>query len=128
MTSTREPNPVKVRGMELSNPMLSREVLIINMYSLLQSVCREKFISMAGTAVMAVFPNFGRDRVKRHRVLSIKYQMIKFIDFCEVWFLPESVARVAAIVGDHRCHSCDRPHRPFVPSCIQRSHIYITVG
>ncbi|GFX77590.1 uncharacterized protein TNCV_1752011 [Trichonephila clavipes] len=34
-----------------------------------------------------------------------KYQMIKFIDFCEVWFLPESVARVAAIVGDHRCHT-----------------------
>ena len=30
-----------------------------------------------------------------------KYQMIKFIDFCEVWFLPKSVARVAAIVGDH---------------------------
>ncbi|GFT79706.1 uncharacterized protein TNCV_3838851 [Trichonephila clavipes] len=29
--------------------------------------------------------------------------MIKFIDFCEKWFLPESVARVAAIVGDHRC-------------------------
>ncbi|GFV68778.1 hypothetical protein TNCV_694461 [Trichonephila clavipes] len=34
-----------------------------------------------------------------------KYQMIKFIDFCEVWFLPESVARVATIVGDHRCHT-----------------------
>ncbi|GFY05710.1 uncharacterized protein TNCV_4403771 [Trichonephila clavipes] len=34
-----------------------------------------------------------------------KYQRIKFIDFCEVWFLPESVARVAAIVGDHRCHT-----------------------
>ncbi|GFX51583.1 hypothetical protein TNCV_5012871 [Trichonephila clavipes] len=33
-----------------------------------------------------------------------KYQMIKFIDFYEVWFLPESVARVAAIDGDHRCH------------------------
>ncbi|GFS73795.1 hypothetical protein TNCV_1458361 [Trichonephila clavipes] len=32
-----------------------------------------------------------------------KYQMIKFINFCEVWFLSESVARVAAIVGDHRC-------------------------
>ncbi|KFM77487.1 hypothetical protein X975_15885, partial [Stegodyphus mimosarum] len=31
--------------------------------------------------------------------------MIKFIDFCEVWFLSESVARVAAIVGDHRCHT-----------------------
>ncbi|GFX31274.1 retrovirus-related Pol polyprotein from transposon TNT 1-94 [Trichonephila clavipes] len=34
-----------------------------------------------------------------------KYQMITFIDFCEVWFLPESVARLAAIVGDHRCHT-----------------------
>ncbi|GFY17160.1 hypothetical protein TNCV_1089361 [Trichonephila clavipes] len=34
-----------------------------------------------------------------------KYQMIKFIDFCEVWFLPESVARVATSVGDHRCHT-----------------------
>ena len=34
-----------------------------------------------------------------------KYQMIKFIDFCEVWFLPKSVATVAAIVGDHRCHT-----------------------
>ncbi|GFU80154.1 uncharacterized protein TNCV_2911631 [Trichonephila clavipes] len=31
--------------------------------------------------------------------------MTKFIDFCEVWFLPESVARVVAIVGDHRCHT-----------------------
>ncbi|GFY25842.1 hypothetical protein TNCV_1915921 [Trichonephila clavipes] len=29
--------------------------------------------------------------------------MIKFIDVCEVWFLPESVARVDAIVGDHHC-------------------------
>ncbi|GFV56219.1 hypothetical protein TNCV_3266261 [Trichonephila clavipes] len=26
-----------------------------------------------------------------------KYEMITFIDFCEVWFLPELVARVAAI-------------------------------
>ncbi|GFW60471.1 uncharacterized protein TNCV_943381 [Trichonephila clavipes] len=34
-----------------------------------------------------------------------KYQMIKFIDFCEEWFLPESVARVAAIAGDHRYHT-----------------------
>ncbi|GFT26704.1 hypothetical protein TNCV_3605021 [Trichonephila clavipes] len=34
-----------------------------------------------------------------------KYQMVKFKDFCEVWFLPESVARVATIVGDHRCHT-----------------------
>ncbi|GFY17668.1 uncharacterized protein TNCV_1074031 [Trichonephila clavipes] len=28
--------------------------------------------------------------------------MIKFIDFCKAWFLPKSVARVAAIAGDHR--------------------------
>ncbi|GFS66491.1 uncharacterized protein TNCV_3857131 [Trichonephila clavipes] len=26
-------------------------------------------------------------------------------DFCEVRFLPESLARVASIVGDHRCHT-----------------------
>ncbi|GFW40806.1 hypothetical protein TNCV_4368541 [Trichonephila clavipes] len=25
--------------------------------------------------------------------------------FCEMWFLPKSVARVAAIVGDHLCHT-----------------------
>ncbi|GFV71390.1 uncharacterized protein TNCV_3952851 [Trichonephila clavipes] len=30
--------------------------------------------------------------------------MIKYADFCELWFLPESESRVAAIVGDHRCH------------------------
>ena len=34
-----------------------------------------------------------------------KYQMIKFIDFCEVWSLPKSVVRVTPIVGDHRCHT-----------------------
>ncbi|GFW44205.1 uncharacterized protein TNCV_2777871 [Trichonephila clavipes] len=28
--------------------------------------------------------------------------MIKFIDFCEVWFLPESVA---TLVRDHLCHT-----------------------
>ncbi|GFS77253.1 uncharacterized protein TNCV_3758401 [Trichonephila clavipes] len=37
--------------------------------------------------------------------MFIKYQLIKFIDFCEVWFLPESVARVAAIVRNHRYHT-----------------------
>ncbi|PRD34922.1 UNVERIFIED_CONTAM: hypothetical protein NCL1_13126 [Trichonephila clavipes] len=26
-------------------------------------------------------------------------------NFCEVWFLPESVVRVVTIVGDHRCHT-----------------------
>ncbi|GFS55795.1 uncharacterized protein TNCV_4497741 [Trichonephila clavipes] len=31
--------------------------------------------------------------------------MIKFIDFYEVWFLPESVDKIATIVGDHRCHT-----------------------
>ncbi|GFW52270.1 hypothetical protein TNCV_2427171 [Trichonephila clavipes] len=36
--------------------------------------------------------------------------MVKFIDFCEVWFLPESVARVAAIVRDRHCHT---PQRDF---------------
>ncbi|GFW24011.1 hypothetical protein TNCV_4950551 [Trichonephila clavipes] len=34
-----------------------------------------------------------------------KYPTSKFIDFCKVWILPESEARVAAIVGDHRCHT-----------------------
>ncbi|GFX36214.1 uncharacterized protein TNCV_2065521 [Trichonephila clavipes] len=34
-----------------------------------------------------------------------KYQMITFIEFYEVWFLPESVARVAVIVGDHSCNT-----------------------
>ncbi|GFS59048.1 hypothetical protein TNCV_69461 [Trichonephila clavipes] len=34
-----------------------------------------------------------------------KYQLIKFIDFCEVWFMPESVAEVATIIGDRRCHT-----------------------
>ncbi|GFX94553.1 uncharacterized protein TNCV_3087821 [Trichonephila clavipes] len=34
-----------------------------------------------------------------------KYQIIKFIEFCEVWFLPKSVARVAAIIGDHGNHT-----------------------
>ncbi|GFX40780.1 hypothetical protein TNCV_3760041 [Trichonephila clavipes] len=44
----------------------------------------------------------------RHQIgdnMLTKYQMIKFIDFCEVWFLPESVAKVDAIAGDHRCHT-----------------------
>ncbi|GFU34406.1 uncharacterized protein TNCV_1991791 [Trichonephila clavipes] len=34
--------------------------------------------------------------------------MIKFIDFCAVWFLPESVARVAAIVRHHHCYTPQR--------------------
>ncbi|GFS99898.1 transposable element Tcb1 transposase [Trichonephila clavipes] len=41
---------------------------------------------------------------RRYNMLT-KYQMIKFIDFCEMWFLPELVARVGAIVGDHHCHT-----------------------
>ncbi|GFX10076.1 transposable element Tcb1 transposase [Trichonephila clavipes] len=35
---------------------------------------------------------------RRYNMLT-KYQMIKFIDFCEVGLMPESVASVAAIVG-----------------------------
>ncbi|GFX97913.1 hypothetical protein TNCV_4905641 [Trichonephila clavipes] len=38
--------------------------------------------------------------------------MIKFIDFCEVQFLPESVTRVADISGDHCC--------PYASALIQR--------
>ncbi|GFU88641.1 hypothetical protein TNCV_4443181 [Trichonephila clavipes] len=54
--------------------------------------------------------NTKKDKREHYKIYFVddmltKYQMIKFIDFCEVWFLPESVARVAAIVGDHRCHT-----------------------
>ncbi|GFW24094.1 uncharacterized protein TNCV_4951381 [Trichonephila clavipes] len=31
--------------------------------------------------------------------------LIQIRGLCEVWFVPESVARVAAIVGDHLCHT-----------------------
>ncbi|GFX49073.1 hypothetical protein TNCV_786291 [Trichonephila clavipes] len=53
--------------------------------------------------------NTKKDEIAQQSLFCVdnmltKYQMIKFIDFCEVWFLPESVARVAAIVRDHRCH------------------------
>ncbi|GFW53431.1 hypothetical protein TNCV_3928101 [Trichonephila clavipes] len=47
--------------------------------------------------VLVKFPPDGKPGVEL-------YQMIKFIDFCKVWLIPESVARVAAIVGYHRCH------------------------
>ncbi|GFX88213.1 hypothetical protein TNCV_3407561 [Trichonephila clavipes] len=46
----------------------------------------------------------GNDEYLKDNMFT-KYQMIKFIDFCEVSFLPESVARVAAINGDHRYHT-----------------------
>ncbi|GFR26994.1 cytochrome P450 4c3 [Trichonephila clavata] len=63
-----------------------------------------------------VFPNpekFNPDRFLPENSLNRNpYAYIPFsagprncIDFCEVWFLPESVARVAAIVGDHRCYT-----------------------
>ncbi|GFW76008.1 hypothetical protein TNCV_351931 [Trichonephila clavipes] len=48
--------------------------------------------------------NLSIDRMLLDNMLT-KYQMIKFIDFCEVGFLPESVARVATIVGDHGSHT-----------------------
>ncbi|GFX95370.1 hypothetical protein TNCV_3684221 [Trichonephila clavipes] len=44
-------------------------------------------------------------KLKMKDKMLTKYQMIKFIDFREVWFLPESVARVAAIIGDHYCYT-----------------------
>ncbi|GFX25863.1 hypothetical protein TNCV_2640071 [Trichonephila clavipes] len=52
----------------------------------------------------SLHPVQSEDRMTVDNMLT-KYKMIKFIDFCEVWFLPESEARVAAIVGDHRCHT-----------------------
>ncbi|GFX58997.1 hypothetical protein TNCV_3814311 [Trichonephila clavipes] len=47
----------------------------------------------------------SRDVLPRGDNMLTKYQMIKLIDFCEVWFLPESVARVAAIGKDHHFHT-----------------------
>ncbi|GFX59160.1 hypothetical protein TNCV_936751 [Trichonephila clavipes] len=53
---------------------------------------------MHATSLRVQRPPIGRD-------MRTKYQMIKFIDFCEVWFLPESVVRVAAIARDPSCHT-----------------------
>ncbi|GFU07932.1 hypothetical protein TNCV_2271511 [Trichonephila clavipes] len=54
--------------------------------------------------------NAKKNKRKQNKIYFVgnmltKYQMIKFIDFCEVWFLPESVARLAVITGDPRCHT-----------------------
>ncbi|GFS90946.1 hypothetical protein TNCV_4192701 [Trichonephila clavipes] len=42
-----------------------------------------------------------------------KYQMIKFIDFCEVWFLPESVTTQSS-------RHCWRSPLPHASALIQR--------
>ncbi|GFU80938.1 hypothetical protein TNCV_1276851 [Trichonephila clavipes] len=63
-------------------------------------------VGVGKASASRILSGFGTSigaHVKLHNMLT-KYQMIKFIDFCEVWFLPESVARLAAIVGDHLCH------------------------
>ncbi|GFU76788.1 integrase catalytic domain-containing protein [Trichonephila clavipes] len=70
---------------------------------------------LAGTLVLIKDENLPSTKWSTGRITEIfpgtddnmltKYQMIKFIDFCKEWFLPESVARVAGIVGDHRCHT-----------------------
>ncbi|GFX85438.1 hypothetical protein TNCV_3716121 [Trichonephila clavipes] len=58
---------------------------------------------------VSALDRFNEHRYPTRRVFNdnmlTKYQMIKFIDFWEVWFLPESVARLAAIVGDHGCQT-----------------------
>ncbi|GFV45610.1 uncharacterized protein TNCV_127541 [Trichonephila clavipes] len=54
-------------------------------------------------ALMRFF-NSTKDYGRKDNMLT-KYQMIKFVDFCEMWFLLESVARVDTVVGDHRCHT-----------------------
>ncbi|GFU56175.1 hypothetical protein TNCV_712341 [Trichonephila clavipes] len=53
--STREPN----RGISISNPVLSREELIINIYSSLQLACGEEFISTTGISVIAFYSFTG---------------------------------------------------------------------
>ncbi|GFS76791.1 hypothetical protein TNCV_4423981 [Trichonephila clavipes] len=67
--STR-PNPMEAQDVDdvsIANPFLSREELIIKIYSLLQLVCGEKFIYTAGIVAIAFFSFSGSERVKRHR-------------------------------------------------------------
>ncbi|UYV82279.1 hypothetical protein LAZ67_21001563 [Cordylochernes scorpioides] len=69
---------------------------------------RSKFLSATVSSFfvdISKLSTLPRPRLPVLYNMLTKYQMIKFIDFCEVWFLPESVARVAPIVGDHRCHT-----------------------
>ncbi|GFT33911.1 hypothetical protein TNCV_4383931 [Trichonephila clavipes] len=76
---------------------------------------RKDFVSSTYLKVIRTQIRFDRSNSNRNLVTThllrlqynmlIKYQMIKFIDFSKVSFLPESAARVAAIVGDHRCHT-----------------------
>ncbi|GFV13738.1 uncharacterized protein TNCV_2500721 [Trichonephila clavipes] len=77
--------------------------------SLVEIMCimPEVNVAKSEVALTCVFKNgilCCNRRGRPHNMLT-KNQMIKFIDFFEVWFLPESVARVAAIIGDHRLHT-----------------------
>ncbi|GFT61088.1 hypothetical protein TNCV_4558221 [Trichonephila clavipes] len=72
--------------------------------------CGQDLASVRCVSSLQNCPSTGFQKVsvgvgKRENNILTKYQMIKFIAFCEVWFLPESVARVATIIGDHRCHT-----------------------
>ncbi|GFV54195.1 transposable element Tcb1 transposase [Trichonephila clavipes] len=81
---------------------------IMNKYVYLDILNRNLRQSASKLGILGHFKLY-QDNVPKHTAdiynMLTKYQMIKFIDFCEVWFLPESVGRVAAIVGDHRCHT-----------------------
>ncbi|GFX27519.1 hypothetical protein TNCV_4995741 [Trichonephila clavipes] len=70
MTSTLEPYPVEERLLDdvsIINPVPSREELIVNIYSPLQSACGKKFISTAG-----ITDYIFSERVKCHRLLPMK--------------------------------------------------------
>ncbi|GFX23250.1 hypothetical protein TNCV_4560321 [Trichonephila clavipes] len=75
-TSAQEPNNAEAvkawNNVSIAEPVPSREDLIINIYSPLQSGCGEKFIYMAGIAMIAVSPYSGSECVKRHRALPMK--------------------------------------------------------
>ncbi|GFU98940.1 hypothetical protein TNCV_3381851 [Trichonephila clavipes] len=61
-----------VWGVSITNAMLSREEMVISIYSPLQSECGGKSISSAGIAVIAFSSYSGSERVKRHRLLPMK--------------------------------------------------------
>ncbi|GFY35377.1 hypothetical protein TNCV_797261 [Trichonephila clavipes] len=56
----------------------------------------ERYLSRL-TGASSLLPPVYSEAWAKDNMLT-KYQLIKFIDICEVWFLPVSVA---AIVGDH---------------------------
>ncbi|GFW77228.1 uncharacterized protein TNCV_2726581 [Trichonephila clavipes] len=58
-------------------------------------------LSLIGVSSVIAYKGYDADFM----VFNSKTDMCINKDFCEVWFLTESLARVAAIVVDHRCHT-----------------------